>query len=37
MNDYCPVLEYAAEHDMGVTAIKAISRGRWKRERRYST
>ncbi len=37
MNDYRPVLEYALEHDMGVTAIKAVCRGRWKGERRYRT
>ena len=37
MNDYRPVLRYAEEHDMGVTAIKAVCRGRWKGERRYST
>lgn len=37
MNDYRPVLRYAEEHDMGVTAIKAVCRGRWNGERSYST
>ncbi len=37
MNDYRPVLEYAEKQDMGVTAIKAVCRGRWKGERKYST
>ncbi|MFH2112820.1 MAG: aldo/keto reductase [Candidatus Bathyarchaeota archaeon] len=36
-NDFRPVLRYAAEHDLGVTAIKAICRGRWKGPHRYST
>ena len=37
MNDYRPVLEYAKEHDMGVTAIKAVCKGRWKGEHKYRT
>jgi aryl-alcohol dehydrogenase-like predicted oxidoreductase len=37
MNDYRPVLKYAEEMDMGVTAIKAICRGRWESEQRYRT
>jgi len=36
-NDFRPVLRYAAERDLGVTAIKAICRGRWKGEHRYGT
>jgi aryl-alcohol dehydrogenase-like predicted oxidoreductase len=37
MNDFRPVLRYASEHDLGVTAIKAICRGRWKGEHTYGT
>ena len=37
MNDYRPVLEAALERDMGVTAIKAICRGRWQGDRKYRT
>jgi predicted aldo/keto reductase-like oxidoreductase len=37
MNDYRPILEYAEESDMGVTAIKAISRGRWGGSKKYNT
>jgi predicted aldo/keto reductase-like oxidoreductase len=37
MNDYRPVLKYAMEHDIGVTAIKAVCRGRWKGEHKYRT
>jgi len=37
MNDFRPVLRYAQDHDMGVTAIKAICRGRWKGEHTYGT
>lgn len=37
MNDYRPVLRYAVEHDIAVTAIKGICRGRWKGEHRYNT
>ncbi|UCH57652.1 MAG: aldo/keto reductase [Candidatus Bathyarchaeota archaeon] len=36
-NDFRPVLKEAAERGVSVTAIKAISRGRWKGERRYGT
>ena len=36
-NDYRPVLKYAEEYDMGVTAIKAVCKGRWKGEHRYGT
>jgi aryl-alcohol dehydrogenase-like predicted oxidoreductase len=36
-NDFRPVLRYALDHDMGVTAIKAICRGRWKGEHTYGT
>jgi len=37
MNDFRPVLRYAAERDIGVTAIKAVCRGRWKGPHRYGT
>ncbi len=37
MNDFRPVLRYAVDHDIGVTAIKGVCRGRWKGERRYDT
>ena len=37
MNDFRPVLKYALENDIGVTAIKAICRGRWKGEHKYGT
>jgi predicted aldo/keto reductase-like oxidoreductase len=36
-NDFRPVLRYALDHDMGVTAIKAVCRGRWRGDQRYST
>lgn len=36
-NDFRPVLKEASERDIAVIAIKAIARGRWKGERRYST
>ncbi|MCW4048906.1 MAG: aldo/keto reductase [Candidatus Bathyarchaeota archaeon] len=37
MNDYRPVLEAAIDRDMGVTAIKAVCRGRWKDQRSHGT
>jgi len=37
VNDYRPVLEHAEEYDMGVTAIKAICKGRWSGEKKYKT
>jgi len=38
-NDYRPVLRLASERDMSVTAIKAISKGRWRRgsRKKYRT
>ena len=36
-NDFRPLLRYALDHDLGVTAIKAACKGRWKGERRYGT
>jgi aryl-alcohol dehydrogenase-like predicted oxidoreductase len=36
-NDFRPVLLEAAERDVSVTAIKAVSRGRWPGEREYGT
>lgn len=36
-NDFRPILREAAERDIAVIAIKAIARGRWRGERRYST
>lgn len=37
VNDYRPILDYAEDTDMGVTAIKAICRGRWNGPRKYNT
>lgn len=37
VNDYRPVLEHAEEHDMGVTAIKAVCKCRWSGEKKYKT
>ena len=36
-NDFRPILNEAAERDIAVIAIKAIAKGRWRGERRYST
>ena len=36
-NDFRPVLREAAERDVSVTAIKAVTRGRWPGERKYRT
>jgi len=36
-NDFRPVLGYALDRDLGVTAIKAVCRGRWKGEHTYGT
>lgn len=36
-NDFRPILREAIERDIAVIAIKAIARGRWRGERRYST
>ncbi|MEM4462560.1 MAG: aldo/keto reductase, partial [Candidatus Bathyarchaeia archaeon] len=36
-NDFRPILREAIERDIAVIAIKAIAKGRWKDERRYST
>ncbi len=36
-NDFRPVLDTALERDIGVTAIKAIARRRWRGERKYQT
>jgi predicted aldo/keto reductase-like oxidoreductase len=37
VNDYTPLLKLAREKNLGVTAIKAISKGRWKKEAKYNT
>ena len=37
VNDFRPVLEIAREKNIGVTAIKAISKGRWKVDPTYNT
>ena len=37
VNDFRPVLELARQKNLGVTAIKAISRGRWDGEPAYNT
>jgi predicted aldo/keto reductase-like oxidoreductase len=37
VNDFRPVLEIAREKNVGVTAIKAISKGRWKLDPSYNT
>lgn len=37
VNDYRKVLEIAQEKNIGVTAIKAISKSRWKEEANYNT
>jgi len=36
-NDFNPVLEIAKDRDIGVIAIKAISKGKWTGEKRYQT
>lgn len=36
-NDFNPVLKIARDRDIGVIAIKAISKGRWTGERKYQT
>jgi aryl-alcohol dehydrogenase-like predicted oxidoreductase len=36
-NDFRKILQIAQEKDIGVTAIKSISRGRWKEEPIYNT
>jgi len=37
VNDFRPLLEMARDRDIGVIAIKAISKRRWVGERRYGT
>jgi len=37
VNDFRPILEIAREKNVGVTAIKAISKGRWKTDPSYNT
>jgi predicted aldo/keto reductase-like oxidoreductase len=37
VNDFRPVLEIAREKNLGVTAIKAVSKGRWKADPSYNT
>ena len=37
VNDFRTVLQIAQDKNIGVTAIKAISKGRWKGERTYTT
>lgn len=37
VNDFRPVLELAREKNLGVTAIKSISRGRWSGDAVYNT
>jgi len=37
VNDYRPVLKLAQDKNIGVTAIKAISKGRWSAEPNYNT
>jgi predicted aldo/keto reductase-like oxidoreductase len=37
VNDFHPVLEIAREKNVGVTAIKAISKGRWKTDPSFNT
>jgi aryl-alcohol dehydrogenase-like predicted oxidoreductase len=37
VNDYRPLLEIALQQDIGVTAIKAILKGRWQGEHNYQT
>jgi len=36
-NDFRPVLKVAQDHGVGITAIKAISRGRYFGEKTYNT
>lgn len=36
-NDFNPVLKIARDRDIGVIAIKAVSKGRWTGERKYQT
>ncbi len=37
VNDFRPLLKVAIEREIGVTAIKAISKGRWPGEQSYQT
>ena len=37
VNDYQKVLKEAVKKDVGITAIKAIQKGRWKGEPKYNT
>ncbi len=37
VNDYRPLLEIAQQQDIGVTAIKAILKGRWQGNQNYQT
>jgi len=37
VNDFRPILKIAWDRNIGVTAIKAISKGRWEGERKSST
>ena len=37
VNDFRPVLEIARKKNLGVTAIKAVSKGRWKADPSYNT
>ena len=37
VNNYWNVLEQAVKKDVGITAIKAIQKGRWKGEQKYHT
>ncbi len=37
VNDFRPVLRIALDRGVGITIIKAISKGRWKGVKRYST
>ncbi|UCE12365.1 MAG: aldo/keto reductase [Candidatus Heimdallarchaeota archaeon] len=36
-NDFRPLLQVAQERNIGITAIKAISRGRWSLAKKYGT
>lgn len=36
-NDFRPILKMARDRDVGVIAIKAVARGRWKSQQRYQT
>lgn len=37
VNDFRPLLQKAREENIGITAIKAIAKGRWSDERTYET